>query len=173
MEMGLIDEAIDMWARYRAGVIAELENVPEEHWDTRPAEGSRTLRELAQHIAEYGVAFSKTLTTDSPNLAWLFDKTHRAALVSEYPHATTKADMIDLLKRTGAEDVQRLRARGEAMSSGRIPFMGNEVSILTALGFASSHEMYHRGQLAVLARTAGCVPALTQQIEAMTKRAAR
>lgn len=170
--MGLVDEAVTMWERYREGTIAELENIPEEHWDRAPAAGARTLRELAQHIAETGVAFSAELASGEPNIMRLFDPAYRASLMSVYPAARTKAEIISLLKTTGADGAKRLRAAGDALATRMTQFMGAPVTVLTTLGFAASHEMYHRGQLATYARVAGAVPALTQQISAMMQQRA-
>lgn len=169
--MGLVDEAIGMWERYRAGVIAELENIPEEHWDHAPADGARTLRELALHIAESGVGFSTELTKADPNLARLFDRDSQVALMAPYPAAMGRAEVIDLLRTTGADDAKRLRVVGEGLAARTMEFMGEPVSVLTALTFASAHEMYHRGQLAIYARVAGQVPVLTTELHAMLQHA--
>jgi uncharacterized damage-inducible protein DinB len=168
--MNLVEEAIVMWERYRAGVVAELDNIPEDQWDQAPAEGARTLRQLAQHILESGVGFSHELARPDGNFTRMFDKAGQAALMSAYPPPSNKTEMIALLKRAGADDAARLRAAGDALLTRTMPFMGAPVSTLTTLGFASGHEMYHRGQIATYARSMGCVPVLTRQIEAMQQR---
>jgi uncharacterized damage-inducible protein DinB len=53
--MSLVEEAIKIWETFRAGVLAEVENAPEEHLEYRIGEGARTFREIAFHIAEAGV----------------------------------------------------------------------------------------------------------------------
>lgn len=43
-------------------------------------------------------------------------------------------------------------------------------SRLTGVLFAASHEQYHRGQIAMVSRLLGHVPALTTQIEKIKSR---
>lgn len=171
--MSLVAEAVAMWEQYRAGVIAELENIPEDQWDRAPAPGARTLRDLARHIVHAGVGFSSEMTRADPTFMRLFDKEAQAANMAAYPQANSKAEIIELLRTTGADAAKRLREAGDALVTRTMPFMGKPVSVLTALGFALSHEMYHRGQIATYARIAGRVPALTTQLEAMAQRQAR
>jgi uncharacterized damage-inducible protein DinB len=61
--------------------------------------------------------------------------------------------------------VQRIRAAGADLLARPIRrFDGGTWSRLTYVFYAASHEDYHRGQLALYARTMGLVPALTQRI---------
>ena len=165
--MNLVDQAIRIWEHFRAGVVAELENIPEEHWDYRPAAGARTLREVALHIAEAGVGFTDELLRPDCSFSRLLDPRAQAARAAGLPRAQSKAEMVDLLRATGAEGSRRLRAIGEALAGQSMSMFGGEGSRLTGLWFAASHEGYHRGQLATYARSVGCVPALTRQIETL------
>jgi uncharacterized damage-inducible protein DinB len=151
-------------------VIAELENIPEEHWEYRPGAGGRTVREIARHIAEAGRGFALELVRPDGRFARLLNPEHQAKLRAELPEVHSKNDILDLLRTTGTEGVQQLR-QGGSLETQRFPALGGEQSRLSGLWFAISHEMYHRGQLASYARALGRVPMLTQQIEAF--RAAR
>jgi uncharacterized damage-inducible protein DinB len=154
---------IDLWERFRAGTISEAENIPEAEWDFRPGDGARSVRELAIHIAQAGVGFATELTDPEGSLARLFDESARAAWMAKYPPAHTRGEVLELLRATMADAAQWLRARGEALASDTIKMFGGPTSRLTALQFALSHEMYHRGQLTSYARGLGHVPVLTQQ----------
>jgi uncharacterized damage-inducible protein DinB len=156
---------IDLWERFRAGTISEAENIPEAEWDFRPGDGARSVRELAIHVAQAGVGFATELTNPEGSLARLFDESARAGWMARYPPAHTRAEVLALLRATMADGAKLLRARGEALASDTIKMFGGPTSRLTALQFALSHEMYHRGQLTSYARGLGHVPVLTQQTQ--------
>jgi uncharacterized damage-inducible protein DinB len=157
--------AIDLWERFRAGTISEAENIPEAQWDFRPGEGARSVRELAIHVAQAGVGFATELTNGAGSLARLFDESARAEWMAKYPRAESRAEILALLRDTMADGAKLLRTRGEALASDTIKMFGGPTSRLTALQFAMSHEMYHRGQLTTYARGLGHVPILTQQAQ--------
>jgi uncharacterized damage-inducible protein DinB len=69
------------------------------------------------------------------------------------------------LKRTQSEGEKKLRAAGELHMLQMITrFDGARGSRLAWMNHGIAHEEYHRGQLALYARLAGRVPALTQLI---------
>jgi uncharacterized damage-inducible protein DinB len=168
--MHITEEAIVMWETFRSGVIAELENIPEEQWDNRAGDGGRSLRETARHIAESGVAFVGEIVAADGKFARVLDPKHQESIRAGLPTGNSKADIIEMLKSTCKDGVARLRQKGDALQTDRMPMLGSEGSRLSGLIFAISHEMYHRGQLAMFARAAGQTPALTQQINAMMGR---
>jgi uncharacterized damage-inducible protein DinB len=73
---------------------------------------------------------------------------------------------VALLRQTGEQSAARLREVGDALIDQTMPAQKGPQSRLSALWFAISHEMYHRGQLASYERGFGQVPALTQQMKA-------
>lgn len=175
--MDHVEEALHHWTMNRAGVIAELENIPAAHWDERPDPDARTLRQLARHIAEMGIGFADELLREDCSFRRIQQTEVREQHAADLPEAHTKDELIDLLRTTGERAVQRLRDAGESLADATIsladatmPTSAGEQSRLAGLWFAVSHEWYHRGQIATYARAAGCVPALTQQIEAMRNR---
>src|ERR1700686_681898 len=58
----LLDEALEAGAYTRAGVIAEVKNLPESALDFKPTDASRTTRELVQHVLEAGLMMAGELT---------------------------------------------------------------------------------------------------------------
>lgn len=168
--MGHVEDAIRQWETARAGVIAELENASEAHLAYRPGDGARTMREVAVHIAESAVAFANELLKPDGNFANLFDPQVQAAVRASLPCATTKGEVLTLLRATGSDTAARLRRVGEALADQTMPGRLGPQSRLSALWFAISHESYHRGQLTAYERGFGAVPALTQQIAARQRR---
>ncbi len=166
--MSLVEEAVRNWEAYRAGVIAEVENMPEEQLDYRPAEGARTLREVAIHIAQWSVGMTNEILAPEGNIVNVFKPEVQAAIKASLPAAHSKAEVVALLRQTGEETAARLREAGDALISQTMPsrMLGTQ-NRLSVLWFAAAHEMYHRGQLTAYERGAGQVPALTKQIQAM------
>lgn len=168
--MNLVEEAIKNWESYRAGLIAELENIPDSQMGYSPGDGGKTVREVAMHVAETGVAFLAELMKPDGNYANFFKPEVQAALKASMPTANSKAELVALLKSTGADFAAGLRAVGEPLAMQTMPTRAGTQSRLTALNFSAAHEQYHRGQLAVYARALGAIPMLTQQINAMLAR---
>lgn len=167
--MNLVEEAIRQWETYREGVIAEIENIPEEQLDHRPGPGGRTIREIALHIATSGVGFTDELLKPDGALVNLFRPDVQARLQAEVTGRSCE-ELVATLRRTMQDGAARLRDAGEALASQTMPSRGGPQSRLTALYFAISHEMYHRGQLAIEQRAFGGVPALTRVFEAQSKK---
>lgn len=166
--MNIVEEGITQWERFRAGVVAELEIVPEDQWGFRPAGGARTLRALARHVIEASIAFTDQLLLDDGNFVRLFDPKTREALRTRLPELETKAQIIDALKSTGADNFKRLREAAEMLATRPIASGREPQSRVTAMHFAAGHEMYHRGQIATYVRQLGHTPALTMQVEKAT-----
>lgn len=166
--MNIVEEAITQWERFRAGVVAELELIPEEQWGFRPAEGARTVRALARHVVEAGVAFTDQLLREDGNFLRLFDPATREELRTRLPRLESKAGIIAALTSTGAENMKRLRDQIQMLETQPIASGRAQQSRVTAMHFAASHEMYHRGQIAALVRQLGHTPALTAQVEKAT-----
>jgi uncharacterized damage-inducible protein DinB len=75
------------------------------------------------------------------------------------------AELREALERTHELQVSRINSAGEEFMKTAIRrFDGGLWTRITYVFYATSHEDYHRGQLAMYARSMGLVPALTQQI---------
>jgi uncharacterized damage-inducible protein DinB len=166
--VNVVEEAICNWETERAGVIAELEGIPEEEYDFRPAEGARSVRELAVHVAEAGLMLAAEILRPDGSFLRFFEPKGDTAR----PAAHSKADILDLLHTSGAETATRLRKAGEGLAEQTMQTFHGVESRLTALWFVIGHEMYHCGQIASYARRIGQVPALTQKLAALTTGAA-
>jgi uncharacterized damage-inducible protein DinB len=165
--MNHVEEAIKLWEIYRQGTIGELENIPEEHWEHRAGDGARSVREVALHIAVSAIGFTDALLSESGAFVQLRDPQMQAQMMAPYESAS-RAELLELLTSSGAENARRLRDAGEALAEQLMPSFGGQQSRLTGLWFAAAHEMYHRGQLATYARQLGIVPAMTKRTQSAT-----
>jgi uncharacterized damage-inducible protein DinB len=161
----LLDEALEAWEDARNGVIDEVQNVPADQFDFRPADGTRSVTELVVHIMEVPLMMVGELTRPDTNLKrWPWQKmlSHYAGHVR---NLRTKRELIAALKRTLKEGTAKFREAGELHMLGRIERFDGELGTRLAwLHHGIAHEMYHRGQLAVYQRLMGLTPALTQRI---------
>ena len=162
----LLDESLQAWTYARDGVIAELENIPDREFTFRPSPQSRTVTELAQHIAESALMAAGELARPDGN----FQRQPYPDFIREYAgtraHVTGKKTLIALLQMIAGECESRLREAGEPrLMQPILQFNGEPATRLTWLHHAIAHEEYHRGQIALYARLLGHVPALTQLIE--------
>jgi uncharacterized damage-inducible protein DinB len=164
--MSLLDEALEGWAYTRQGVIAEVENLPESAFDFQPSEGSRTTRELVQHIIESGLMMSGELTRPDGD----FRRQPYPAFLEEYAKGVaqhrTRKTLCAALTRTQADGDALIRTSGEIWMLQTIrQFDGSMATRLSWMQHGIAHEEYHRGQIALYARLVGQVPALTKLIQ--------
>jgi uncharacterized damage-inducible protein DinB len=162
----LLEEALQAWTYARDGVLAELENIPAKDFEFKPAPRSRTVTELAQHIADSALMAAGELARPDGN----FQRQAYTDFIREYAGSRTevtgKVPLIALLKTIAGECESRLRDAGaERLMLPITQFNGEPASRLTWLHHAIAHEEYHRGQIALYARLLGRVPALTKLIQ--------
>lgn len=162
----VLEEALEAWQWARKGVIDEVGNIPADRFDFRPTPASRSVTEMVQHILESGLLMAGELTRPDGD----FRRKSYAALLKEYAshvyRATSKRDLLALLRSTQKEGEKKFRKAGELMILQYIRrFDGLLGTRLAWMNHGIAHEEYHRGQLAVYARLLGLVPALTQKIE--------
>jgi len=165
MASTLLDEALEGWRYAREGVIAELENIPDQSFTFRPTPETRSVAELARHIAEAGMVMAGELSHPGGN----FTRQSYPEFLQEYAggldQAQDKATILNLLRGTLEDGVAKLRHAGEMLMLQQITqFNGEPATRLSWMSHGVAHEEYHRGQLALYARLLGRVPALTQLI---------
>jgi uncharacterized damage-inducible protein DinB len=166
----MIEEAVSMWELYRQGLIDELANIPEETWEWSPAGGGRTVRELALHIVAAGKGFVEELLGEDTQFMRLRDPKVQQAMIEALGDPKSKDEVIALVRSNGADAFARLRENAERLGRAKMRTSSGEQSRLTGLWFAAAHEMYHRGQVTIYARSLGLVPAMTQRINAASKK---
>ncbi len=161
----LLEEALEAWQDTREGTIAEVENIPEDRFDFRPADGARSVQELVLHVLEGALLAVGELTRAEGD----FRRASYPELVEEHAApiagASGKAELLRLLRETHADADRRYRGLGELFMLQRIHrFDGLPGTRLAWLNHAIAHEYYHRGQIALYARLMDEVPALTKRI---------
>lgn len=154
----------------RGNTIQIAEEIPEEKYGFRPAEGCRTVAETLAHIA--------VMTRVSEQIHFI---EHRSTLAgfdffglmgklrAETQAPRTKAEILDLLRTEGEKYAKALERVSEAFlgeqveyPEGMDPRVKSRFEMLTA---AKEHEMHHRGQLMVVERMLGITPHLTRRME--------
>jgi uncharacterized damage-inducible protein DinB len=161
----LLEEAIEAWEDTRAGVLAEVENIPAKQFDFRPTPDVRSVSELLVHILEVPMMMVGELTRPDGS----FRRKPYDKLIAEYAHSvrdlSSKRDLTAALKRTLRDGVKAFRQAGEVRMLQTITrFDGNQGTRLAWFHHGIAHEMYHRGQLAMYQRHLGLTPALTRLI---------
>lgn len=161
----VLEEALESWQFTRQGVIDELRNIPEKDFAFRPAEESRTVMELAQHILESGLMMAGELSRPDGD----FCRKSYEGFLHEYGRGTSslrsKRQLLAALRKSHTEGERKIRQAGELHLLQFIRrFDGKPGTRLAWMHHGISHEEYHRGQLALYARLLGRVPALTKRI---------
>ena len=165
----------------RNNTIKIAEEIPEESYGFRPAEGCRSVAEQLVHIAmvpriQEQIQFvERRSTLVGFDFFALFGK-----VMGEEKTPRTKADILELLKTEGERYATALEGLSEEFlgetvtyPEGMTPPVKSRFEMLIA---PKEHEMHHRGQLMVTQRLLGQVPPMTRQmnerIEAMKAAAA-
>lgn len=165
MNTTLLEETLEAWRDVRHGIIDEVRNIPAKRFDFSPAPGVRNVRELVQHILEVSMLMTGELTRPDTNLQrkpWPKLLAHYAAPAHR---ATTKAELVKLLRSQMRDAEGAFRAAGELWLYQLIArFDGEQGTKFTWLQHGIAQEMYHRGQLTLYARLMGIEPALTRRI---------
>jgi uncharacterized damage-inducible protein DinB len=165
----LLEESLEAWSDVRQGLIEEVENIPKDKFDFRPTPEVRSVAEMVQHILEVAVMMTGELTrpdTDFNRAPWpdLLD-----LYASDVRSATSKAQLLALLRSSFDEAEAKFRAAGELEMFQLITrFDGQQGTKFAWLHHGIAQEMYHRGQLVTYARLLGIEPALTRRIREST-----
>jgi uncharacterized damage-inducible protein DinB len=156
----------------RGNTVQIAEEIPEDKYGFRPAEGCRSVAEMLVHIA---------IMPRVPEQIHFIE--HRSTLVgfdffglmgklqTEAQAPRTKAQILDLLRTEGEKYAKALEGVSEAFlgeqveyPEGMEPRMKSRFEMMIA---TKEHEMHHRGQLMVAERMLGITPHLTRRMEAV------
>jgi uncharacterized damage-inducible protein DinB len=154
----------------RANTIKIAEEIPEEKYGFRPAEGARSVAETLVHIA---------VMTRVPEQIHVVE--HRSSLVgfdffglmgklqAEVKAPRTKAQVLELLRIEGDNYAKILEGASEAFLAEQVeypePMEPRVKSRFEMLIAPKEHEMHHRGQLMLVERMLGITPHLTRQMQ--------
>lgn len=161
----LLEEAIEAWEDVRRGVLEEAEVIPDDRYDYRPDPDARSVAELLRHILEAGEVMAGELTREDGDFPRQSYAEHIEEHAGHLPDAPPPDELRGLLRSRFGDAGARFRAAGELHLLQFIRrFDGRQGTRLAWMHHGIAHEMYHRGQLALYARTMGVVPALTRKI---------
>lgn len=161
-----LEESLEAWVNARQGIIAEVENIPEEHLDFSPTPEMRSVAELVRHILEVSMFMTAELTRPDTELARYPFSELRQRYAPGLDSAQTKAELIDRLSSQMDQALDEFRRAGELSQWQFVRrFDGEQGTKMQWLHHGIAQEMYHRGQLTVYARLLGLEPALTRRIK--------
>ena len=155
----------------RNNTLKIAEDIPEDKYSFRPAEGTMTVGELLTHIA-LGTSFNEQVNfvEKRTTMAGFDFMAFMGPVKAEQAKPRSKAEIIALLTERGenfAGKVEGLSddflAQSITMPPGGAPPSRTRFEMLIG---AKEHEMHHRGQLMLIERMLGITPHLTQQMQA-------
>jgi uncharacterized damage-inducible protein DinB len=154
----------------RANTIKIAEEIPEDKYGFRPAEGSRSVAETLAHLA-VATDFPLQIHTERITAAD-FAQFMRLMQQATEKQATlqTKSQIVEALRTQGDRFTAFLAAFPSEALSERVSFPAGmqppDKSRFEMLTATKEHEMHHRGQLMLIERMLGIVPHLTREMQA-------
>ncbi len=154
----------------RANTIKIAEEIPEEKYGFRPAEGCRSIAETLVHIAVMPRVQEQIHAVERLSTLVGFDFFGAMGkLRAEVTVPRTKAQVLELLRAEGEKYARILEGVSDAFLGEQVeypePMEPRAKSRFEMLIAAKEHEMHHRGQLMVAERMLGITPHLTRQME--------
>lgn len=154
----------------RNNTLKIAEEIPEDKYSFRPAEGTRSVGELLTHIA-FGSKFNEEVTLQGRKDLVGFDfMQFMGRQMAEQSKPRTKAQIVALLTEQRDDFAGKLESLREdflqevvTMPPGGTPPSRTRFDMLLGV---KEHEMHHRGQLMLVQRMLGLKPHLTRDREA-------
>ncbi len=154
----------------RMNTIKIAEEIPEEKYGFRPAEGCRSIAETLVHIAVMSRVPEQIHAVERLSTLVGFDFFGvMGKLQAEVKVLRTKTQVLELLRTEGEKHAKILEGVSEAFlgeqveyPEGMEPRMKSRFEMLIA---TKEHELHHRAQLMVVERMLGITPHLTRQME--------
>ena len=156
-----IEALINRWKETRSGLLEEVALIPADKFAFKPADESRTIAELLQHIIQTQKVLSNELCRPDTNLGKGFP-----ALIKEHASGVDsindKEGLTRALEQSMDEAASTIENFGdEPLKETTTRFDGRAIQKIEFLNFIVAHEMYHRGQLTVYQRVLGIEPVMT------------
>ncbi len=155
----------------RNNTLRIAEEIPEEKYSFRPAEGSRTVAQTLIHISNVH-RFALAINRDNVRSTMEgFDfMGFIGPMIASEQATLTKAQIIERLTAAGEEFEgwvktlpEEFLAQSVTMPPGGTPPSRTRFDMLISV---KEHEMHHRGQLMLVERILGITPHLTREMEA-------
>lgn len=154
----------------RNNTITIAEEIPEEKYGFRPAEGCRSVAETLVHIAIMPRIQEQVHFIEHRSTLVGFDFfSHMGKLMAEEKTPRTKAQILDLLRTEGDRYAKLLETATEQLLGEQIEYPeGMEPRIKSRFEMLiapKEHEMHHRAQLMTMQRMLGQRTHLTRYME--------
>ena len=160
-----LEELLDFWKEVRAGLIAELAQIPAEQFGFQAAPESRSVAGIIRHIVEVQKFSTDELCRPDTDFKRLPIRELVERHAAEAHSGGDKEELIGSLKSTMESAEATFRAFGEEALREKVQGLdGRTISKLVFLYFYITHEMYHRGQISVYERLMQIEPALTAKL---------
>jgi uncharacterized damage-inducible protein DinB len=162
-------ELAESFRTVRKNTLQIAQDIPEDKYGFKAAEGIRTVEKLLTHVAianrfQYAVNRGKLMTLEGFNFPALMQQ-----VMAEEAKPRTKAEVIELLKKEGDEWAKFVEGLSEdflgqsvLMPPGGTPPQRIRFDLILSV---KEHEMHHRGQLMLIERILGIVPHLTRHMQ--------
>jgi uncharacterized damage-inducible protein DinB len=159
------ESLIALWKDTRAGLIREVELIPENQFGFKATPDTRSVAEILQHIIQaQKFLVGETCRPDTNLMRQSF-----AAHLKEYGAGITdvvdKPGLVALLQSSMEAAEQSIQSYADKLDELMTRFDGKQTTKEAFLTFAYSHEMYHRGQVTVYERLLSIEPALTGMLK--------
>jgi uncharacterized damage-inducible protein DinB len=156
---------IGLWKNARAGLIEEVEKIPDDQFSFRATPDTRSIAELLQHVIEVQkILVGETCRADGNILRQPF-ATHRNEYATGVSDVIDKQGLLELLRSSMEAAETAIRSNGDKLDESTSGLDGKPTTKAAFLTFAFSHEMYHRGQLTVFERLLSIEPVLTGRLK--------
>ena len=152
----------------RTNTIQIAEDIPEEQYGFRGAEGTMSVAEMLAHVAAATYWAEQLHMVDRKQAVTYEDFLHYSQKSKELAETlTTKRDIIDALVARGESFASKLATLSDEDLNELVtfppPVKPASKSRFDMLLSVKEHEMHHRGQLMLIERMLGIVPHLTRQ----------
>jgi uncharacterized damage-inducible protein DinB len=159
----------------RANTIKIAEEIPEDQYGFRVAEGTRSVAETLAHLAT-GTAWAREMHGQRlPAVEFGLFMAAMQRATAAAGALKTKAQIVDALRTEGDQFAAFLESYPDEALAERVKYPEGmqppDKSRFEMLLSAKEHEMHHRGQLMVIERILGIVPHLTREMQARMQQA--
>jgi uncharacterized damage-inducible protein DinB len=160
-------ELANAFRTVRKNTIQIAQDIPEDKYDFKPSQESRSVKQTLAHIATL-TTFPMMLHGERIPIEKIDFMEYMKKVAEEEAKLQTKAQIVAKLKDSGDEFAKMLdglddeKFLGEEITfrAGSTPPSRSRFDLLLA---AKEHEMHHRGQLMIMQRMLGIVPHLTRE----------
>ena len=163
----------DSFRTVRKNTLTIANEIPEDKYGFRAAEGVMSVGEMLAHLAISTMWQIDVHGSRMSKIEVAFFAEHMQKAKAEEQALRSKAEIIRALADNGEQFAQFLEGLDEATLAQFVDLpMGGKSRFEMLLG-PKEHEMHHRGQLMMLQRMLGQVPELTRRRQAMAAQRAQ